>query len=141
MSVGSTTEIWTAARGGSPSVESSIEWRFAVTVTVGTLGSSAAIAAAAATATNTPAVSIRSVFMASPLVISNGRQGSPLPPIETCGRAEERLSAAKDWPSYLQSLEIRGESRRSGPAAVLEQASQHPRVLLVDLHALRQEIA
>src|SRR6185503_19072770 len=32
-------------------------------------------------------------------------------------------------------------SRGSAAAAVLEQAAQHPRVLLVDLHALGQEVA
>src|SRR6185503_16908810 len=141
MSVGRTTEIWTAARGGNPSSAGTVAWRFAVTVTVGTLGSSAAIATAAVAANSRPAVNIRSVFMAPPLSFpmddSNERQGRPFPPLETCGRAEERLSTAKDWPSYLQSLEIRMPlPSGSSAAAVLEQAAQHPRVLLVDLHAL-----
>src|SRR6185436_17957764 len=147
MSVGRTIEIWTASRGGSPWSAGTVAWRFAVTVTVGTLGSSAAIATAAVAANSMPAVNIRSLFMAPPLSFpmddSDGGQGRLFPPVETCGRAEERLSAAKDWPSYLQSLEIRTPfpSRSSAAAAVLEQAAQHPRVLLVDLHALRQEIA
>src|SRR5690242_19598382 len=105
MSVGTTTETWTAARGGSPSSTGAVAWRFAVTVTVGTLGSSAAIATAAVAANSMPAINIRSVFMAPPLSFpmddSDGHQGRPFPPVETCGRPEDRLSAAKDWPSYL----------------------------------------
>ena len=115
MSVGMTNEIWRASRGASTAGAGTC--RFAVTVTVSMLGSSAAIAVPAAAANNRPTVKIR-VFIAAPLLVSNGAQGSAEPPLETCGRPEERLSAAKDSPRYLQSLEIRFAVPRRAARAI-----------------------
>jgi len=64
MSVGSTTLISTFARGGTSSDASTVACRYAVIVIVGTLGSSAALAAIAVAPNSSATVNICSVFMA-----------------------------------------------------------------------------